>query len=78
LVICGNLLPVIVKTRPAWHRLRYRLGRLVPFRQPTVPVLADVEEPVSVPGVTDTLELPELAASASSVVFPYAGSMERR
>jgi type IV secretion system protein VirD4 len=78
LVICGNLLPIVVKTRPAWNRLRYRLGRLVPFHQPVVPVLADVEEPVSVPEVADTSELPEFGASGPPAAFPYAGSMGRR
>jgi type IV secretion system protein VirD4 len=73
LIICGKQLPVVVKTRPAWNRLRYRLGRLAPLYQPPVPVLVD--EPVRMPEAADTLELPELAASGASVLFPYAGSL---
>jgi type IV secretion system protein VirD4 len=73
LIICGRLLPIVVKTRPAWNRLRYRLGRLVPLYQPLVPVL--VEEPVSVPEAATAPELPVLAASGASAGFPYAGSL---
>jgi hypothetical protein len=66
LIFRTNLLPVVVKTRPAWKRLSYRFGRRAPLYQPPVPVLASSSE------ASDTVELPEFGAPEP---FPFAGSL---
>jgi type IV secretion system protein VirD4 len=72
LILRANLLPVVVKTRPAWKRLSYVLGRRAPLYQPPVSV------PVDLLPAEDTLEFPVTAASGVPDMFPYAGSLERR
>ena len=69
LVIRTNLNPVIVKFRPSWKRLSYRLGRRAPVYLPRPAV------PVPVSGDTMPLELPEPRAEAPEA-FPYSGALD--
>ena len=71
LILRTNLLPLVVKTRPAWKRLSYRLGLSRLLYRPPVSVPAPAEAEAT------TLELPELASSADWPAFPYAGSISR-
>jgi hypothetical protein len=71
LIIRLNLFPVVVKTRPAWKRLSYRLGR--------APVYAPQPATAWAEGLGDTvpLELPEHDAGPVPDLngFPYVGSL---
>lgn len=69
LVIRTNLNPVIVKFRPSWKRLSYRLGRRAPVYLPRPAV------PVPAFGDTMPLELPEPRAEAPEA-FPYSGALD--
>jgi hypothetical protein len=60
LVIRMNLRPVVVKVRPAWHRLPYRLG----LRPLPVPHLASAPYPGPVPALES---VPEPAAPEAAV-----------
>ncbi|MGH8917826.1 MAG: TraM recognition domain-containing protein [Actinomycetes bacterium] len=74
LVIRTNLFPVIVKFRPAWKRLSYRLGRRAPAYMPA-PGLPVPEARGAVAG-TMPLELPERSAEpAPEAAFPFAGAL---
>ncbi|HEY2286231.1 MAG TPA: TraM recognition domain-containing protein, partial [Streptosporangiaceae bacterium] len=58
LILLGNLRPVVVKIRPAWKRLSYRLGRRVPVYVPQPrPAMALERDPVPaevIPALTET------------------------
>jgi hypothetical protein len=72
LVIRMNLAPVIVKIRPAWRRLDYRLGRFAPARMPgpAAARLLDADD-------TMPLELPQLVGEQARDEFPFAGALSR-
>ena len=70
-MIRTNLDPVIVKFRPAWKRLSYRLSRHAPVYRVwpgAEPVTADVRD-------TMPLELPERRVEAPEA-FPYSGALD--
>jgi type IV secretion system protein VirD4 len=69
LILRGALSPVVVRTRPAWKRIDYRLARLgLSLRRPPAPV--QVPAPAEVP----TLELANVGADGDTAPeFPHAG-----
>ena len=76
LVIRMNLSPVIVKIRPAWKRLDYRLGRFAPLPVPRPPVamVGDADLDLDLDS-TIPLEFPESEAEQAPEGFPFAGSL---
>jgi hypothetical protein len=68
LVIRTNLQPVVVKIRPAWKRLRYRLGLQAPAYRPRLAAVdLDSTMPLELLHDTATDQPPE--------EFPFAGSL---
>ena len=72
LVIRMNLAPVVVKIRPAWKRLDFRLGRSAPVYTPRSAAAA--AEGLGLDS-TMPLELGEYGAEQAPDGFPFAGSL---
>jgi type IV secretion system protein VirD4 len=70
LVIRMNLAPVVVKIRPAWKRLDYRLRRFAPARTPRPAAARALSIDDTMP-----LELPEPVAEPARDGFPFAGAL---